>query len=95
MTTRGGLSKAQRGLHLNEDIYAGMNAICRGGKIKHSDYYQCGKGRDLGFGSILNFTTKIGAGMGEQLLSRSTIIWGHNFPWIDFYRFFMHILVSI
>jgi 1,3-beta-glucan synthase len=70
MNTRGGISKAQKGLHLNEDIYAGMNAICRGGKIKHCDYYQCGKGRDLGFSSILNFTTKIGGGMGEQLLSR-------------------------
>lgn len=70
MCTRGGISKAQKGLHLNEDIYAGMNAICRGGKIKHCDYYQCGKGRDLGFSSILNFTTKIGGGMGEQLLSR-------------------------
>lgn len=70
MCTRGGISKAQKGLHLNEDIYAGMNAICRGGKIRHCDYYQCGKGRDLGFSSILNFTTKIGGGMGEQLLSR-------------------------
>lgn len=70
MTTRGGISKAQKGLHLNEDIYAGINAICRGGKIKHCDYFQCGKGRDLGFGSVLNFTTKIGGGMGEQLLSR-------------------------
>jgi len=70
MTTRGGISKAQKGLHLNEDIYAGMNAICRGGRIKHCDYFQCGKGRDLGFGSILNFTTKIGGGMGEQMLSR-------------------------
>ena len=70
MCTRGGISKAQKGLHLNEDIYAGMNAICRGGRIKHCDYFQCGKGRDLGFGSILNFTTKIGGGMGEQLLSR-------------------------
>lgn len=53
MTTRGGISKAQKSLHLNEDIYAGMNAICRGGRIKHSDYYQCGKGRDLGFGSLV------------------------------------------
>ncbi|KAJ4146841.1 hypothetical protein LMH87_001400 [Akanthomyces muscarius] len=70
MTTRGGVSKAQKGLHLNEDIYAGMTAITRGGRIKHSEYYQCGKGRDLGFGSVLNFTTKIGTGMGEQLLSR-------------------------
>ena len=70
MTTRGGVSKAQRGLHLNEDVYAGINAIARGGRIKHCEYIQCGKGRDLGFGSILNFTTKIGAGMGEQMLSR-------------------------
>lgn len=43
MTTRGGVSKAQKGLHLNEDIYAGMTAIGRGGRIKHTEYYQCGK----------------------------------------------------
>ena len=88
MTTRGGLSKAQRTLHLNEDIYAGMNAICRGGRIKHSDYYQCGKGRDLGFGSILNFTTKIGAGMGEQLLSREYYYLGTQLPIDRFLSFF-------
>ncbi|KAI0243644.1 1,3-beta-D-glucan synthase [Massospora cicadina] len=70
MNTRGGLSKAQKGLHLNEDIYAGMNAFQRGGRVKHTEYVQCGKGRDLGFCSVLNFNTKIGTGMGEQLLSR-------------------------
>jgi 1,3-beta-glucan synthase len=43
MTTRGGVSKAQKGLHLNEDIYAGMTAFGRGGRIKHTEYYQCGK----------------------------------------------------
>merc|ERR1711964_596812 len=69
MTTRGGVSKAQKGLHLNEDIYAGMMVFQRGGRIKHSEYYQCGKGRDLGFGTILNFITKLGNGMGEQILS--------------------------
>jgi 1,3-beta-glucan synthase len=58
MTTRGDVSKAQKGLHLNEDIYAGMNAFGRGGIIKHTQYYQYGKGRDLGFSSILNFQTK-------------------------------------
>jgi hypothetical protein len=31
MTTRGGVSKAQKGLHLNEDIYAGITAFGRGG----------------------------------------------------------------
>lgn len=88
MTTRGGISKAQKSLHLNEDIYAGINALCRGGRIKHSDYYQCGKGRDLGFGSILNFTTKIGAGMGEQLLSREYYYLGTQLPIDRFLSFF-------
>ncbi|AMD21839.1 HFL017Cp [Eremothecium sinecaudum] len=88
MTTRCGLSKAQKGLHLNEDIYAGMNAILRGGRIKHSEYYQCGKGRDLGFGTILNFTTKIGAGMGEQLLSREYYYLGTQLPIDRFLSFY-------
>lgn len=88
MTTRGGVSKAQKGLHLNEDIYAGMNAMMRGGRIKHCEYYQCGKGRDLGFGSILNFTTKIGTGMGEQILSREYYYLGTQLPLDRFLSFF-------
>ncbi|EAW06869.1 1,3-beta-glucan synthase [Aspergillus clavatus NRRL 1] len=88
MTTRGGISKAQKGLHLNEDIYAGMNAMIRGGRIKHCEYYQCGKGRDLGFGSILNFTTKIGTGMGEQMLSREYYYLGTQLPLDRFLSFY-------
>ncbi|KAK5082123.1 1,3-beta-D-glucan synthase [Lithohypha guttulata] len=88
MTTRGGVSKAQKGLHLNEDIYAGMNALIRGGRIKHCEYYQCGKGRDLGFGSILNFTTKIGTGMGEQMLSREYYYLGTQLPLDRFLSFY-------
>ncbi|CCC72055.1 hypothetical protein NCAS_0J00760 [Naumovozyma castellii] len=88
MTTRGGVSKAQKGLHLNEDIYAGMNALLRGGRIKHCEYYQCGKGRDLGFGTILNFTTKIGAGMGEQMLSREYYYLGTQLPIDRFLTFY-------
>ncbi|KAK9854006.1 Glycosyl transferase [Penicillium brevicompactum] len=88
MCTRGGVSKAQKGLHLNEDIYAGMNAILRGGRIKHCEYYQCGKGRDLGFGSILNFTTKIGTGMGEQMLSREYYYLGTQLPLDRFLSFY-------
>ncbi|KAG1454020.1 hypothetical protein G6F46_008823 [Rhizopus delemar] len=88
MTTRGGVSKAQRGLHLNEDIYAGMNALLRGGRIKHTEYLQCGKGRDLGFCSILNFTTKIGTGMGEQLLSREHYYLGTQLPLDRFLTFY-------
>ncbi|KAG7848674.1 hypothetical protein KL941_001492 [Ogataea angusta] len=88
MTTRGGVSKSQKGLHLNEDIYAGMNALLRGGRIKHCEYFQCGKGRDLGFGSILNFTTKIGAGMGEQMLSREYFYLGTQLPLDRFLSFY-------
>ncbi|EEB06246.2 1,3-beta-glucan synthase subunit Bgs3 [Schizosaccharomyces japonicus yFS275] len=80
MTTRGGVSKAQKGLHVNEDIYAGMTVLQRGGQIKHCEYFQCGKGRDLGFGTILNFTTKIGTGMGEQTLSREYFNLGTQLP---------------
>lgn len=88
VTTRGGVSKTQRGLHLNEDIYVGMNILMRGGRIKHCEYYQCGKGRDLSFNSILNFTTKIGSGMGEQLLSREYFYLGTSLPMDKFLTFF-------
>ncbi|CEG77237.1 Putative 1,3-beta-glucan synthase [Rhizopus microsporus] len=88
MNTRGGVSKAQKGLHLNEDIYAGMNSFTRGGRIKHTEYFQCGKGRDLGFGSILNFTTKIGTGMGEQMLSREYYYIGTQLPLDRFLTFY-------
>lgn len=88
MTTRGGVSKAQKGLHLNEDIYAGMNAFQRGGRIKHIEYFQCGKGRDLGFGSIVNFVTKIGTGMGEQMLSREYYYLGTQLPLDRFLTFY-------
>lgn len=82
------MSKAQKGLHLNEDIYAGMTAFNRGGRIKHSEYFQCGKGRDLGFGSILNFNTKIGTGMGEQMLSREYYYLGTQLPLDRFLTFY-------
>jgi 1,3-beta-glucan synthase len=88
MMTRGGVSKAQKGLHLNEDIFAGMNVFGRGGRIKHTEYYQCGKGRDLGFGTILNFQTKIGMGMGEQMLSREYYYLGTQLPIDRFLTFY-------
>ncbi|WFD30115.1 1,3-beta-glucan synthase [Malassezia sp. CBS 17886] len=88
MTTRGGVSKAQKGLHLNEDIYAGMMVFLRGGRIKHCEWYQCGKGRDLGFGTILNFITKLGNGMGEQILSREYYYLGTQLPVDRFLTFY-------
>ena len=88
MTTRGGVAKAQKGLHLNEDIFGGMTAFNRGGRIKHAEYYQCGKGRDLGFGTILNFQTKIGTGMGEQMISREYYYLGTQLPTDRFLTFY-------
>jgi 1,3-beta-glucan synthase len=100
---RGGISKGQRGLHLNEDIYAGMNLLLRGGIIGYCDFTQCGKGRDLGkggigdiyifmnclgFGSILGFVTKIGTGMAEQLLSREQFYLGMTLPFNRLLSFF-------
>ncbi|KAG8714885.1 1,3-beta-D-glucan synthase [Ceratobasidium sp. 423] len=73
MATRGGVSKAQKGLHLNEDIFAGMNAFGRGGRIKHTEYFQCGKGRDLGFGTVLNFQTKLGNELTERGAGRAVL----------------------
>jgi 1,3-beta-glucan synthase len=92
MATRGGVSKAQKGLHLNKDIYAGMNAFGRGGRIKHteSEYYQCGEGRDLSFGTILNFMTKIGTGIGEQMLSREYYHLGTQLPADRSLTFYAH-----
>ena len=58
MTTRGGISKAQRGLHLNEDIYAGSLQLVVVEGL-NTQITINGKGRDLGFQSIVNFTKKI------------------------------------
>jgi 1,3-beta-glucan synthase len=80
MNTCGGVSKVQKGLHLNEDLYAGMKAFGRGARIKHTEYYRCGKGRDLGFRTILSFQTKISTGMGEQMLSRGYYYLGTLLP---------------
>ncbi|QRV97434.1 beta-1,3-glucan synthase [Ceratobasidium sp. AG-Ba] len=88
MSTRGGVSKAQKGPHLNEDIFANMNAFGRGGRIKHTEYFQCGKGRDLGFGTVLNFQTKLGNGMPEQMLSREYYYLGTQLPINRFLSFY-------
>ena len=43
MATQSSVSKAQKGLHPNEVIYADMNAFGRGSCIKYSECHQCGK----------------------------------------------------
>ncbi|XP_020575940.1 callose synthase 5 [Phalaenopsis equestris] len=81
--TRGGISKASRGINLSEDIFAGFNSTLRQGNITHHEYIQVGKGRDVGLNQISLFEAKIACGNGEQLLSRDIYRLGHRF---DFFR---------
>ncbi|KAK7054905.1 1,3-beta-D-glucan synthase [Paramarasmius palmivorus] len=72
MTTRGGVSKAQKGLHLNEDI------LCRYERLWSWWPYQA-----LGV-----LPTKIGTGMGEQMLSREYYYLGTQLPIDRFLTFY-------
>ncbi|KAJ3140454.1 1,3-beta-D-glucan synthase [Physocladia obscura] len=77
---RGGVSKAQKGLHVNEDIYAGMMVMMRGGKNLHCEYTQVGKGKDLGLNSVMGYFSKLAMGMSEQVLSREQYRLGTALP---------------
>ena len=68
--TRGGVSKASRGINLSEDIYAGFNHLLRGARIPYIEYVQVGKGRDVGMQQIYKFEAKLASGNAEQCLSR-------------------------
>ncbi|CAM8881815.1 unnamed protein product [Rhodiola kirilowii] len=81
--TRGGISKASRGINLSEDIFAGFNSTLRRGNITHHEYTQVGKGRDVGLNQISLFEAKVACGNGEQTLSRDIYRLGHRF---DFFR---------
>ena len=70
MMAQGGISKATRGLNLSEDVFAGMDATLRGQTVVHRSYYQVGKGRDMGFGSILGFFCKLSSGTAQMSTSR-------------------------
>ena len=47
-----------------------MDATLRGHAIKHVEYLQVGKGRDMGLLSILTFFAKLSAGTAEMTSSR-------------------------
>ena len=70
MMAQGGISKATRGLNLSEDIFAGMDAMLRGQTVVHREYCQVGKGRDMGFLSILGFFCKLSSGTAQMSTSR-------------------------
>ena len=70
MMAQGGISKATRGLNLSEDVFAGMDATLRGQTVVHREYFQVGKGRDMGFLSILGFFCKLSGGTAQMSTSR-------------------------
>mgnify|MGYP001964173729 CR=1 FL=1 len=68
--TEGGMSKASKGLHLSEDVFAGFNATIRGKSVGFKEYVQVGKGRDVGLQQTYKFEAKLAQGNAEQTLSR-------------------------
>jgi len=70
MIGQGGMSKGDKLLNVSEDIYAGMDATLRGRYIRYCDYYQVGKGRDMGFREVLGFFRKLACGTANQTTTR-------------------------
>lgn len=81
--TRGGVSKASKGINLSEDIFAGYNNVVRGGSVGFKEYLQVGKGRDVGMSQIYKFEAKLSQGAAEQSLSRDVYRMCHR---LDFCR---------
>ncbi|GLD94826.1 hypothetical protein PINS_up003451 [Pythium insidiosum] len=81
--TRGGLSKASKGINLSEDVFAGFNCTLRGGVVTHVEFMQCGKGRDVALSQISMFEGKLANGAGETSLSREAHRMGQ---FMDFFR---------
>lgn len=81
--TRGGVSKASKGINLSEDIFAGYNNVLRGGSVGFKEYLQVGKGRDVGMSQIYKFEAKLSQGAAEQSISRDVYRMCHR---LDFCR---------
>lgn len=81
--TRGGISKASKGINLSEDIFAGYNNALRGGSVAFPEYVKVGKGRDVGMQQIYKFEAKLAQGAAEQSLSRDVYRLGHG---LDFFK---------
>ena len=81
--TRGGVSKASKGINLSEDVFAGFNTTLRGGVVTHVEFMQCGKGRDVALSQISMFEGKLANGAGETSLAREAHRMGE---FLDFFR---------
>jgi hypothetical protein len=68
--TEGGMSKASKGIHLSEDVFAGYNCTIRGHLVDFKEYVQVGKGRDVGLQQTYKFEAKLSQGNAEQSISR-------------------------
>ncbi|CAE8594116.1 unnamed protein product [Polarella glacialis] len=90
MMQQGGVSKATKTLNLSEDIFAGMDFTLRGNErtIRHCEYFHVGKGRDLGFNSVLGFFSKLASGAGEQILTRQMFRLGQVLPLPECFTFY-------
>jgi len=73
LLAQGGVSKATKDLNLSEDVFAGMDATLRGNTIVHREYFQVGKGRDLGAITILQFFSKLSQGTAQMTTSRQAL----------------------
>eukprot|EP00930_Biecheleria_cincta_P028708 TRINITY_DN20020_c0_g1_i1.p1 TRINITY_DN20020_c0_g1~~TRINITY_DN20020_c0_g1_i1.p1 ORF type:complete len:1709 (+),score=246.49 TRINITY_DN20020_c0_g1_i1:135-5261(+) len=80
MLQQGGVSKGTRGLNLSEDIFSGIDLMLRGGWTAYREYFHVGKGRDMGFMSVLSFTAKVSMGNGEQAITRQWMRMGLHLP---------------
>lgn len=81
-TARGGFAKASRGINVSEDVYAGLNALLRGGDSKQVEYYQAGKGRDVGMLQVSVFESKVAAGSAVSLTSRDACRASHGLEFL-------------
>ena len=83
--SRGGVSKASKGINLSEDIFAGFNSVLRGSAhgSEMVEYAQVGKGRDVGLPQLYKFEAKLSQGAAEQALSRDVYRLSNS---LDFFR---------
>ncbi|XP_017251756.1 callose synthase 10 isoform X2 [Daucus carota subsp. sativus] len=90
--TRGGISTASRVINIGEDInprkYAGFNSSLRQGNITHLEYFQVGKGRDVGLNQFVLFEGEVSGGNEEHVLSRDIYRVGQLFDFFKMLSFY-------
>jgi callose synthase len=90
--SRGGVSKATKGINLSEDIFAGFNAVLRGsaGGSSMHEYVQIGKGRDVGMQQLYKFEAKLSQGAAEQTTTRDVYRLGQGLDFFRLLTFYYH-----